>query len=383
MAESWLPGSLPMEESPDDEATPPSAITHILEVAYQIYSTKLKPATERGQAWVGAKRGDIPFLSRYVSHLAVLLLTLLIAGIANVHLSALTAPRPLPLPGNASGEVAVHYYPSMADTSVSFLTSAVLPHTIIPERPREEIVTYIVQSGDTVSGISAKFGISDGTLLWSNPALENNPDLLSIGQKLVILPVEGVYHDVEPGDTIASLAKRYKVAPEAITQYPLNHLNPPYVLSRGQKLVIPGGTKPIRPRIVHAYRGPAPPNAAKGTGIFGWPVTGRITQRYSKHHRALDIGAAWGGPIFASDSGYVAFAGWDRTGYGNMILIDHGNGFLTRYAHLSKFLVKVGQSVSKGTVIGKVGSTGHSTGPHLHFEIIKNGVPRNPFNYLR
>jgi len=335
--------------------------------------------------WVEARRSDVPFLSRYLSHLTVLALTLLMAGLANVQLAALAAPSPLPIGlGEDRESAAGPPIPAGAATQQSgFLTWAVLPHTIIPERPREEIFTYVVQPGDTVTSIAEKFNLPPGTLLWSNPALENNPDLLTTGQKIVILPVAGVYHAVQPGDTIESLAKRYKVEPTAITDYPLNHLEPPYTLHAGQKLVIPGGVKPYQPRVVHAYRGPIPAGAAKGSGILGWPVTGRVTQKYWAHHRALDIGALWGSPVYASDSGYVVFAGWDRTGYGNMILIDHGNGFVTRYAHLSKMLVKVGDSVAKGTIIGKVGSTGNSTGPHLHFEIIKNGVPRNPYNYLR
>ncbi|NOZ05610.1 MAG: M23 family metallopeptidase [Chloroflexi bacterium] len=382
MTQSWPPEGLCGQEGLDDKDPSIADNTGLLQVAYGIYTVGHR-FLSRSRKWIETKRSDIPFLSRYVSHLAALFLTLLITLLANVRLSALTVPRPLYQQGEASSQQVVTYLPSLGDTSASFLISAVLPHTIIPERPREEVITYVVEGGDTVSGIAEKFGITDDTLLWSNPSLENNPDLLSIGQKLAILPVEGVYHEVEPGDTIAALAKRYKVAPEAITNYPLNNLNPPYVLSGGMKLVIPGGSKPFVPRIVHAYRGPAPPNATKGTGNFGWPVTGHITQGYSKHHRAIDIGASWGSPVFAADSGYISFTGWDRTGYGNMILIDHGNGFLTRYAHLSQFLVKVGQSVTKGTVIAKSGSTGNSTGPHLHFEVIKNGVPRNPFNYLR
>jgi murein DD-endopeptidase MepM/ murein hydrolase activator NlpD len=159
---------------------------------------------------------------------------------------------------------------------------------------------------------------------------------------------------------------------------------PDYALTIGQFLMVPGGSKPYIPRVVNAYSGPIPATAARGTGNFGWPVSGRITQKFWTRHPGIDIGAPKGTPVYAADSGYVVTAGWDqeRVSYGFMILINHGNGFITRYAHLSAFNVEVGDSVKKGQIIGRVGSTGNSTGPHLHFEIIKNGDRRNPFGYL-
>lgn len=251
-----------------------------------------------------------------------------------------------------------------------------------PKARRREIITYVVRSGDTVWDIAEKFGISPDTILWANGRLEDNPDMLAVGQELIILPVSGVYHTVEKGDTLESIAKKYKVDVSAITSYPLNKLRPPYELQVGQSLIVPGGRKPYIPRVVRAYSGPVPENAAKGTGSFGWPVSGRITQKYWDRHRALDIGASKGSPVYAADSGYVVYAGWSEAGYGYMVIIDHGNGFRTLYAHLSWYFPDTGQSVAKGELIGKVGSTGKSTGPHLHFEIIKNGVKRNPFGFL-
>lgn len=263
-----------------------------------------------------------------------------------------------------------------------FLFKAAVPHTTIPERPRKDILIYRIQPGDTLYGIGQKFGISGETVMWANPALENNPDMLRLGQELIILPVSGVYHTVQPGETVESIASKYKVEPEAITDFELNGLEEPFELEAGRKLVVPGGVKPYVPRVVHHWEGPIPEDAQRGTGNFGWPVSGTITQGYWGGHRAVDIGAWKGAPVYAADSGYVVMAGWSNQGYGYFVLLDHGNGFQTLYAHLSGYYVKVGQSVAKGEKIGAVGATGYATGYHLHFEIRKDGVQRNPLGFL-
>ena len=263
------------------------------------------------------------------------------------------------------------------------LIQAVDPHTIVPRRYRIDPITYTVQTGDNVSNIADRFGVSVNTVLWNNGNLEDNPDFLSLGDVLTILPVSGVYHTVVKGDTLESIAKAYKVEVSAITSYEGNYLVEPYTITVGQKLIVPGGSRPYQTRHVVAWSGTVPSGAKKGTGTFGWPVSGYITQRYSEAHPAADIGIVVGTPVRAADSGYIAIVGRSDYGYGLYVLIDHGNGFQTLYAHLSVIYVDVGQSVAKGQAIGASGNTGKSTGPHLHFEIKLNGVRRNPFIYLK
>ena len=264
------------------------------------------------------------------------------------------------------------------------LQRAAVPFTIIQERGRQSIETYSVASGDTVLGIAEKFGLQPETIQWSNPGIEQNPDLLRIGDTLKIPPVDGVLHTVAPGDTLSSLASKYKVGVDAIVNFDLNAIDDANVaLSTGKELFVPGGTKPFVAKTVVAYSGPIPSNAAKGTGSFGWPTSGTITQRYWGGHQAIDVGSWTGAPVKAADSGYVVSAGggWSA-GYGNHVIVDHGNGFVTLYAHLNSIFVRPGESVSRGQQVGTVGNTGNSTGPHLHFEVRYQDVPQNPFSYL-
>ncbi|MFH1085142.1 MAG: M23 family metallopeptidase [Chloroflexota bacterium] len=254
------------------------------------------------------------------------------------------------------------------------------PPSVEPAKAtRTSVVSYQVQSGDSLLSIAQAFGLASNSLLWANPKLADNPDFLSIGQELAILPINGAYHTVVNGETLDKIAKDYKVEPRAIADYPGNKLDAAAPLVAGQQLIIPGGVKPYVARRVIAYSGEAPKGAKVGTGRLVWPMSGSISQRYWEHHRAIDIAAATGTPIGAADSGYVAVAQYSDVGYGRMIVIDHGNGTQTLYAHMSVYYVEVGQSVAKGELIGKCGRTGSTTGPHLHFEVIQRGVRRNPF----
>jgi len=255
-----------------------------------------------------------------------------------------------------------------------------------------EIVEYEVQEGDTVSTIADKFDVSQDTILWANDMEKD--DKIKAGQKLKILPVTGVLHTVKKGETIYSIAKKYGLADaasaQAIVDYPFNTFtnDETFALAVGQQLVIPGGVVPDKPAIapVVNYYASLTPDAGvvSGTGGFVWPASGRITQGYSGYHKAIDIASRGGGAILAADSGRIVQAGWlDNSGYGIRIMIDHGNGFHTLYAHLSRVRVQVGQSVNRGDVIGDMGSTGRSTGTHLHFEIRRGSVLENPLNFLK
>jgi murein DD-endopeptidase MepM/ murein hydrolase activator NlpD len=256
------------------------------------------------------------------------------------------------------------------------------PLTIIPDRPRLGIMTYTVQAGDTVQAIAELFGLQPTTIMWADPAIEDAPDLLRIGQVVTILPLDGVYHKVVEGDTLESIAEKYEVESDAIASCQYNHLEESgYAITEGAYLVVPGGEKPYVPKVVTTYSGSVP-EGARGTGRFQWPVLGSITQGYWYGHRAIDIGAATGSAVLATDGGFVSFAGWTDVGYGYLIVIDHANGFATYYAHLSSIYVSTGQAVERGQVIGGVGSTGWSTGPHLHFEVRYYGAQQNPRVYL-
>ena len=243
---------------------------------------------------------------------------------------------------------------------------------IYPNLARTAIFTYVAQPGDTLWSIAAQFGLDVDTLRWSNPALIHDPDLLSVGQELVILPVPGAYVTVRPGDTIERLAARWGVAPADIANYPLNRLRQGEEPSPGTKLVIPHGRQDVNL---------LPPGLAEGYA-YAWPVRGRITQGYWAKHHAIDIGAPYGAKVYASRAGRCVYAAWSQVCYGYLVILRHDDGSRTYYGHLKGALVIPGQWVKRGGLVGEVGSTGNSTGPHVHFEIRIGGVRQNPLNYL-
>ena len=259
--------------------------------------------------------------------------------------------------------------------------------TSISEKPRGEIITYRVQPGDTVSNIAQKFGISTDTIRWAND-LESIKSIKA-GQELKILPLTGIAHKVQRGETVWSIAKKYSVGSQGIVDFPFNTFvnDENFTLAVGQILIVPDGVmldvKPWQPSVYIAQETPDA-GTVTAVGSFVWPASGRITQRYYWYHKAIDIANKSAPGILAADSGKVVSAGWPSGwGYGNYVVIDHGNGFQTLYAHFSKIYVKAGQTVNRGDVIGKMGATGRATGIHLHFEIIKNGVKVDPLSYLK
>ncbi len=318
--------------------------------------------------------------SRYASHLTIILAVAVILSGGGFGIEELRKGEAFSL-GMAPQEGSTFVSWGMGGQDrPDFLTRGVAPLTIIPKRGRPDVMVYTVQSGDNVWKIAQKFGLQPETIIFSNPDLETWPDYIVVGLELFILPMDGAYHEVEAGDTLDSIANKYNVDVQVITECEYNGLEEPYQLQQGQRLVIPGGWRRLAPRYVYATA-PTPADAPRGSGNFMWPTSGYLTQGYYPGHQAIDIGAPTGTPIYAADTGYVSATGW-MGGYGNYIVINHGNGFETLYAHLSEIRVIAGQGVQRGQVIGLVGSTGRSTGPHLHFEVRQGGVKRNPLGFL-
>jgi len=346
----------------------------------------------RGFDLVRAGLGDGSLLNRFALHLVVVILAVGVVALSQFSLPEIDFLLPTPTPAPELGEhtVAVVAPPTnrganrFANNNTAALFQAPVPHTEIAERDRMQIITYTVQPNDNVWSIAQGFGLKAETVLWANPTVERSPDLLSVGQVLVILPVDGIYYTIQQGDTVDKLAKTYKTDVEKIKSFELNNLQEPYTLMPGQKLVIPGGQKQTpRPNYYPMTSvGSAPKGAPTGSGRFAWPTYGTLTQNFWYGHSGIDVANRRGTPVYAADDGYVVLSGRDTWGYGNQVVIDHGNGFKTRYAHLDSILVKAGDTVKKGQKIGTMGSTGRSTGPHLHFEIIQGGTFRNPAGFL-
>ena len=257
--------------------------------------------------------------------------------------------------------------------------------------PDYKVTEYVVQRGDSPWSISQKFNLKPETILWGNPQLNAAAGSLKAGDRVSILPVDGVLHVAEEGDTLDILVGLHGVPAQQILEYLGNgfDLAQPAQLVAGQQIIIPNGTSPIvwsEAQIPSAAQGSSGvsgniPNL--GSGYFSWPVNGySLTQEFWSGHPGIDLATDFRQPVFASDSGTVVFSGWDDTGYGYFIIIDHGNGYKTTYGHNEANLVSLGQTVVQGQQIGESGNTGNSTGNHLDFRILYNGVFLNPLSYL-
>lgn len=312
------------------------------------------------------------------------------------------APSPTPAAKAAAETVAQTFYvgiPRFAN-----------PHTIIPTRPRLEVVQYTVQSGDTVFGIAEKFGLKPQTILWANYyILKDDPHNLRPGQELNILPVDGTYYEWQAGDGLNGVARFFGVTPEDIIEYPGNHLDPDTIgdyrnpnIEPGTWLIVPGGHRefvswsapigvtredPAVARILGPGSCGPVQGGAVGFGSFIWPTNKHYLSGYDyspeTNHRGIDIAGNEGEALYAVDAGVIVYAGWNNWGYGYMVMIDHGNGWQSLYAHMSAINVVCGQSVGQGEVIGAIGSTGNSSGPHLHFELMHSQYGKvNPWDFL-
>jgi murein DD-endopeptidase MepM/ murein hydrolase activator NlpD len=308
-----------------------------------------------------------------------------------------SAPAPVQAAGQPAPEkVALPDFEAVVPVSAVPRTTTL--HTLIPDRPRSTADSYTVEKGDSLFGIAKFYGLKPATVLWANyDTLNDNPNDLSIGDNLRIPPTDGIFYKWKEGDKLEKVAETYKADVKDILTWPgnkLDLLNPQ--IKAGTYIMIPGGWRPTNawliPNMWRANSGAsrgitagcATTGTAVGGGYFVWPADNHYLSgnEYSEVHLGIDIAAGEGAAVYAADTGVVVYAAPIAGGYGNMIMIDHGNGFSTVYGHLSSFLVRCGQNVSRGQQIAKAGSTGNSTGPHLHFEVRQNGAFINPWYVL-
>ncbi len=321
---------------------------------------------------------------------------------ARIRPALAAAPTPTP-------SVDPSLIPPPVDTSISGILRLALPRTNIPTRPRQDIVKYTVQTGDSVFGIAEKFGLEPQTILWGNyTTLADDPHSLRPGQELVILPVNGIYYEWLGDISFEDWAEFFGVTAQDIIDYPGNNLDPDKIgdyvnpnIEKGTWLIIPGGRRefttwyaPIGvtredPATARAW-GPGACGPISGGnigyGTYVWPAAKHILSGYDyspeSNHWGIDIDGETGDPIYATDAGVIVYSGWNDYGYGNMIMIDHGNDWQSLYAHLESIWVSCGESVGQGQTIAAMGSTGKSSGSHLHFEIMHGTYKVNPWNFL-
>ncbi len=375
-----------------------------------------------------AQMGLLEYLSRFLLHgMVVGALTLLAVLSRTTGFPMAFVPTPMvetasdsvaalavatPVPGAETGgdqTVTLETLPPFPtdDSHNLGIRRRLLLETDLPQLQRTEPITYVVRRGDTLASIAEKFGLKVETIFWSNvEALDRDPHTLRPGLELIIPPEDGILYEWEEGDTLFSIAEKFGVDPEDIVEYPTNNLDPSLLIDEeaskdiepGTLLFIPGAqldsidwTVPrfIREKLAYSpLSGPGECGPIGygpiGTYTFIWPTTSRwITTYYSVVHPALDIAGAMGLPIYAADHGVVVYSGWHYGGYGYVVVIDHGNGWQTLYAHMSVIFAGCGQEVYQGQIIGSMGSTGMSTGPHVHFELMHPTWGKvNPLQFL-
>ena len=271
-----------------------------------------------------------------------------------------------------------------------------LPYTIIPERPRDSVVEHVVQEGETLDSIADQYGLQVETLAWSNNV--RYVQVIYPGEEVTVLPVDGVYHIVRGGQTVADIAERYEVESHDILDSPFNRFatgtSAATPLPSNMRLVVPGGVGEAilwQPTVTIQHGAGSSAGDLTGATVAYYGGSGSCGQvvnpgggaawvrpmalgtytwvrGYSLIHSGVDLAAVPGAPVLAANGGRVIFAGWNDYGYGYTIVLAHGP-FTTLYGHLSEIYVSCRQDVSPGQIIGGVGNTGNSSGPHLHFEI--------------
>ncbi len=287
---------------------------------------------------------------------------------------------------------------------------SMVPYTIIPDRPRNKVVTYTIQRGDTLESIASKFSLDRNSIFWANPDTLHDVHMIVPGVNLYILPGDGVYYKSDGTHSLQWIADYYKADVQDIISSDANNLqgaSPDTIPPWGVRVYVPGGTGDFpdwTPPIVQTVNqttgvvttsfmpgmaGSCAPGIVGrgGTGAWAPPIPPGVftfTQAFSAWHSGVDLAAVVGTSVTAADSGAVIFSGWvpQSWGYGILVVLDHGNGWTTYYAHLSGVAVGCGQFVPRGGLVGYVGTTGNSSGPHLHFETRWNHVPDNPLNQI-
>ena len=314
--------------------------------------------------------------------------------------AAATTVLPTSAPDASQPNVAL---PAQAagDSTSAIDRSLTLKTNIPAERPNYTPITYRVSRGDAMMAIAEKFKVKSETILYVNTELGDNPHSLQPGMELTIPPVDGLYYEWKDGDTIDAVAAKFEADPEAILTFPGNNLDlTDPEIKPGTKILIPGGKRELRNWEADLTTMSRSNNGSTGTSDFGgnacgggpvdtslgWPADNHSLSGnpYGPGHLGIDITAPEGSNVYAAGSGVVTMAqgGWNY-GYGNVVQIDHGNGWVTVYAHLSVIYVSVCQTVGQGTVIGLSGNTGNSFGSHLHFEIRIGGSNVNPYDYVQ
>ncbi|KAF0107792.1 MAG: peptidase M23 family protein [Anaerolineaceae bacterium] len=339
---------------------------------------------------------DKPRLFNIVSWGLTALVVLTLAGVTVWRLQPAPAPAATePAPTESAGTPSLPAAAGGSASALSITRHAALK-TIIPTRQPYAVVEYTVSRGDSLFGIAADFNIKPETLYWANSEVfSGSPDSLKPGDVLRIPPVDGVFYKWQEGDTFQSVAAEFDVEPDVIMNWPGNNLDltDPQILV-GASILIPGAERNDQPlfiqtvTVANTAAGQACGGGFAGRDYFTWPTALHSISGYDwlegGSHRGIDISAQEGTPIYAADNGVVTMAnvgGWNY-GYGNVIQIDHGNGFVTVYAHLSAVFVAPCTPVLAGSQIGAAGNTGNSSGAHLHFEIRYGGSAVNPWNYL-
>jgi murein DD-endopeptidase MepM/ murein hydrolase activator NlpD len=323
----------------------------------------------------------------------------------NSHAATLP-PVAQPTPESGAGQVQPGAPVIVADNSgVSSINRELQLKTNIPERPRYESVLYRVSRGDAMLSIADEFKVKPETILYVNKQLEDNPHNLKPGMELTIPPVDGVYYEWKDGDTFETVAQKFSVETQAkaedIINFPGNKidLTDPKI-APGTLVLIPGGSRALRNWAADLQTAGRSNTGSTGTSDFGsnscgggpvssglgWPADDHTLSGnpYGPGHLGIDISAPEGSNVYAAGNGVVTMAqGGYNYGYGNVIQIDHGNGYVTVYAHLSQINVSVCTPVGQGSLIGLSGNTGNSFGAHLHFEIRIGGTNVNPYDIVQ